>query len=113
MMFLRPFQGAVGGTIALANSTTATASAPLPENAETVVLFNTSETAVVFFRCEVVSNSTTLGKVAAAAEPGVLGDFPVPPTAQIRVTVGPGYKRFSVIASAEDGMLYITPGAGN
>lgn len=112
-MFLRPFQGATGATIAIANATSASASAALPEGSETVVLYNSSSTATAFFRCQTVSASGTAGQAATAPVPGTNGDFPIPPLAQIRIGVGPGFKKFSVIASAADGTLYITPGAGN
>lgn len=113
-MMLRPFQGVTGGTIAVANATTASASAALPEGNDTVVLYNSSATATAYFRCQTVATSGTSGQLATVpVTGGANGDFPVPPGAQIRVGVGAGYKKFSVIASAADGVLFITPGTGD
>lgn len=110
---IRPFQAATKATIAIANNTTASASADLPQESDTVVLYNSSTSATAFFRCDTVTAAGSGGSAAVVPVPGTLGGLPVPPGAQIRVGVGMGYKRFSVIASAADGTLYITPGTGN
>lgn len=110
---IRPFQGATRSTIAIANATSASTPADLPQESDTVVLFNSSASAIAFFRCESVTTPGAGGSSAVAPTPGALGGFPIPPNTQVRIGVGLGYKRFSVIASAADGTLYITPGTGN
>jgi hypothetical protein len=110
---IKPFQPATKGTIAIANSTSASASAAFPSSADTVALYNSSSTATAFFRCDSLISESGSGAVAVAAVPGTPGDFPVPPLAQIRISVSTGPKKFSTIASAADGTLYITPGVGN
>lgn len=109
-----PFQPHVGATLRLANTTGGTAGV-LPEDAQTVVLYNTSSSATAFWRLK-HTNPDDDGDPTAVA-PGVgagnEGDFPVPPGQQIRITVAEGRKKFAVIATAADGDLYITPGKGD
>ncbi len=107
------YQAAAGGTIAVANSGTASAAAALPESADSVVLYNDSSTAVAFFRCDNLYSAADAGGAAVIPVPGTPGGIPVPPQTQICIAVGAGAKKFSVIASAADGTLYITPGTGN
>ncbi len=111
----RPFNPAPLSTFYVANATSASAAAALSDDAEQVVLYNSSATATAYFTCRNINLTTDAGPTAVVpttANPGI-GAFPVPPGAQIRITVGYGHKKFSVIASAADGNLYITPGKGN
>lgn len=109
---IRPFQPN-GSTIAVANSVSSV-SGTLPEECSQVALYNTSATATVYW------TSRTLNAVADAApaavipvDGGAVGAMPIPPGAQVRLTVGAGLKKYAAIASAADGNLLITPGIGN
>lgn len=111
----RPFNPAPLSTFYVANDTSASAAALLSDDAEQVFLYNSSQTAIAFFTCRNINLITDDGPLAAVPttdNPGV-GAYPVPPGANVRITVGYGHKKFSVIASAADGNLYITPGKGN
>lgn len=110
---IKPFQPVPSATIAIANGATASAPAALPSSTDTVAIYNSSATATAFFRCINLQSEDSAGSNAVAAAPGALGDMPIPPLAQIRLSVGSGAKKFSAIASAADGTLYITPGVGN
>lgn len=113
-MNIRPFNPAPGGTIAVTNATSATTPAVLPYGTDTVVLFNSSATATVYFRCSQLQSDTDAGANATIpVAGGANGDFPVPPLAQIRISLGTGNKKFSAISSAADGILFVAPGTGN
>lgn len=109
--FLKPFEPIQSGTRYVANSGTASALADLPESCDVVALYNTSTTATAFFHCHPYDSSNTTIAVLPTTSP--VGDIPVPPSQQIRISVPKGKKQFSVIATAADGNLYITPGVGN
>lgn len=111
-----PFQPRAAGTFFIANAVAASTPAALSVDAEQVVLYNSSKTATAFWRCQIVATNADTGSnavIPTAGSTAPVGDIPIPPTAQIRLTVGHGQKRFSVIADAADGNLYITPGQGN
>lgn len=108
-MDIKPFCPKPGGTFVVANATSATADVAIDPDADQVVLYNSSATAIAFFRITTFP-SNALGTGAA---PTVTADMPVPPGAQIRITCGRGYKEIRCIASAADGNLYVTPGQGN
>jgi hypothetical protein len=111
----KPFQPVRTGTFYVANATSASSPAALPDSVEQVVLYNSSSTAIAYWACQGLTTSADTGPTAVVpttTNPGV-GDMPIPPSAQIRLSVGYGPKKFSVIASAADGNLYITPGRGN
>lgn len=107
MKYLLPFQPKGKATLTIANAVAATSPAALPDELNQVVLYNSSATAIAFV-C--ITNQTVTSDPAANA---ALTDFPIPPTGQIRITCGYGPKKISVIASAADGNLYVTPGHGN
>lgn len=110
---MKPFQPKSGGTICIANSASASSPTLLDPTADQAVLYNSSATATAFWRCERVFTESDAGTSAVVASAGTNGDMPIPPGAQVRVTVAEGLHKFSVIASAADGFLYITPGRGN
>lgn len=115
-MILKPFQPKAGGTFFVANAVAASTPAALDESCGQVVLYNSSATAMAFWRCQNLSLSTDAGANAVApttAQAPAVGDIVVPPNQRVRLTVGYGPKKFSVIASAADGNLYITPGNGD
>lgn len=109
MSYVTPFS--IGGpTTPVTNAVAATAQFLLPASCDALVLYNSSATATNFIR---VTNYTGSPPADAAGNaPTVTTDFPVPPTAQIRLYVGPGAKFIRTIASAADGTTYITPGSG-
>lgn len=104
-----PFQPQ--GTVAVANSTSATAGILSGESSQ-VALYNSSATAVVYWVCQVLNSASDAGPTATVPT-STPGGMPVPPGQLIRITVGRGPKKFSVIASAADGNLFVTPGEGN
>jgi hypothetical protein len=110
---MNPFDPGINQTIARANTTSSTGGA-LPDNADVVVLVNTSATATAYFVCTpLVQGSTAVAAVAPVAG-GALGSFAIPPNSGlIRLTVPEGPKAYRAIASAADGNLLITPGRGN
>ena len=112
-MSLVPFNPAWAGTFYVPNAVAASAPAALSGPGQ-VVLYNSSATAIAYVRVSHLPSVTDTG--ALATIPGVAGlpgSFPVPPGGQIRVTGGTGHKTISVIASAADGNLYVTPGQGD
>jgi len=110
---IRPFQPMPAGTIAQANAAT-TAGGSLPESCGMVSLYNTSTTATVFWECRLLNAVTDAGPTAVIPiAGGVTGGFPVAPGEHVRLSVGAGNKKYATIASAADGILYITPGMGN
>lgn len=115
-MDIRPFQPKSGGTFFVANAVAASAPALLEDTCSQVTLYNSSATAVAYWRSQSINLTADAGSNAVVPTAGgapAVGDIPIPPGAQIRLTVGFGLKKFSVIASAADGNLYITPGLGN
>lgn len=108
-MNVRPFQPKAGASsITVANAVAASAPALIDENCEQVVLTNTSATAIAYWRCDAIVDVADVPVQVATAT-----GFPIPPGMQIRLTMGLGLKKFSVIASAADGSLIITPGYGD
>jgi len=100
---MRPFDPDYGATVQIANSVTASAVAALEEGVTSVALYNSSTTAMAYFVCQQADTA----RVATTA------DMIVPPGNLIRITVPRGPKRYSVIASAADGNLFIASGQGN
>lgn len=108
---MTPFDPGNNGTIAQANAITS-AGGVLPETASTVVLTNTSATAIAYFTY-VRTDSANTSATAVIPSGGTRGSMPVLPGQQIRITVNTGPKAYATIASAADGTLFITPGDGN
>lgn len=109
---LSPFDPGINETIAQANATSSAGGA-LPESANVVALHNTSATATAYFVCTPIRTGDTPVAAVVPVAGGAVGSFPVPPGAQIRVSVPEGMKAYRTIASAADGNLLITPGRGN
>lgn len=110
---IRPFQPVPAGTIAQTNAV-ASAGGTLPDACTVVAIYNSSATATVFWECRTLNSLADAGPSAVIpVSGGASGGMPVPPSTQMRVTVGPGNKKYATIASAADGVLYITPGQGN
>src|SRR3546814_270110 len=107
-MSIKPFMAKAGGSITVANATSASALAELDPDCEQIVLTNTSATAIAYFRCDNLADRS-----ATPPQSTVATGFPVLPASQIRVTVGMGWKKFSVIASEADGSLILSPGQGD
>lgn len=115
-MIIKPFQPKPAGAFLVANAVAASAPAALDDTCAQVVLYNSSATATAFWICQNLSLSTDTGPTAViptTAQSPAVGATPVPPGARVRLGVGYGPKKFSVIASAADGNLYITPGNGD
>ena len=106
-----PFDPGINETIAQANAISS-AGDVLPEDANVVALYNTSATATAYFVCTPIRTGDT-PVAAVVPSGGTRGSMPVPPGAQIRVTVPVGMKAYRTIASAADGILMITSGRGN
>lgn len=100
-----------GATTPVTNAVAATAQLVIEQSNDTIVLYNTSLTAINFVRVTTYQDPTPPADAAANA-PTVLLDFPIPPSSQIRIYVGTGYKFVRFIASAADGVTYVTPGKG-
>jgi len=100
---VRPFQPIGAGTIKSTNSTSAAAIA-VPDEADTVAIYNADTAAIVFFRAQA-------GTAAITAV--VDKEMPIPPGQLIRISVGQGPKRCSIVSTAATGVTYITPGIGN
>lgn len=109
MTDIRPFAPAEGKTTTVANATSATAAVELPQNCDTVVLTNSSLTAIVFVRVTYYGSDSD---TATGTAPTATTDLPILPSQQIRRYLGPGRKVIRTIASAADGNIYITPGSG-
>lgn len=105
---MRPFNPKPGGTIAITNATTATADQSLDEDCQQLSLYNSSATAIAFFRVTTYPTSS----LGTGVAPTVTTDMPVGPGHRIVVTVGRGPKEIRCIASAANGILYVTPGQG-
>jgi hypothetical protein len=103
-----------GASFLIANTATASTPRLLPEGCNQVALYNTSTTAIAYVRVQPLSRSTDTMPEAVVPTTGdpAVGDIPVPPGAQIRITCGWNWKSISAIASAEDGNLVVTPGYG-
>ncbi len=110
MTDIRPFAPAEGKTTTVVNAVAATTAVVLPFDCDTVVLTNSSTTAIVFVR---VTYYGLASDTMTGAAPTVLLDLPILPSQQIRRYVAPGqHKVIRTIASAADGNIYITPGSG-
>lgn len=107
-MDVKPFNPRGGGTVTIANATSAAAAAMLPDTSDSFVFYNSSATAIVFIRVTILDQ---LADPAATAL--VASDMPIPPGAQVRLNFGFGKKKISAVASAADGNLYVTAGTGN
>jgi hypothetical protein len=107
-----PFNPGLNQTIAQANATSS-AGGSLPDTAAQVALYNSSATATAYFVCNRLNSEADAGPTAVIPSGGTRGSFPVPPGAQIRLSVSRGPKKYAAIASAADGTLFITPGDGN
>lgn len=108
---MRPFDPGNNATIAEANATSA-AGGSLAHSVAVVALYNSSDSATAYFTCA-PTNAGGSGPTAVVPSGGTRGAFPVPPGAQVRVSVPRGPKAYSVVASAADGTLFITPGEGS
>ena len=111
-MRVLPFDPGINDTIAQANATSS-AGGVLPEDTNTVVLYNTSTTATAYFVCTPTTGGVTPIAALVPVAGGATGSMPIPPGAQIRITVPVGPKAYRTIASAADGNLMITAGRGN
>jgi len=112
-MSLVPFNPSWVGTFYIPNAVAASTPVALSGGPQ-VVLYNSSASATAFVRVSNLTSVTATGD--GATVPGLAaapGSFPIPPLAQIRITVGAGHKSISAIATAADGNLYVTPGQGD
>ena len=109
-MDVKPFAPAWMGSTVVANATSATAAVVIPKSCQQVVLSNTSTTATAFVA---VTYYATEGDPPTGTAPTTALGFPVLPSSQIRITVGPGNKLIRTIASAADGNIIISPGNGD
>ncbi len=105
---MRPFNPKAGGTIVIANATSATATQALDRDCPQLSLYNSSATAVAFFRITSFPDNT----LGTAVAPTVTTDMPVGPGERVVVTVGRAFNAIRCIASAADGNLYVTQGQG-
>jgi hypothetical protein len=109
-----PFQPYGSKTIAVTNAVAASPPAILASEADQVSLFNTSATAIAYWACQRLPDEASAGRNAVIpVAGGAPGDMPIPPGAQIRLTVGIGPKKFSLISTAADGATLVTPGHGD
>lgn len=106
----KPFAPAWGSTTAVTNAIGATAAVALPKECQQVVLTNTSATARVHVMVTTYLNESS---PPTGTAPTTSTGFPVLPSGQIRLTVGPGFKVIRTIATAADGSILITPGNGD
>lgn len=107
-MSLVPFNPSRDGTIVIANAIAATTPTLIPEGGGQIALYNSSASAIVFIKVATIQADGDAGVNA-----DVTASMPIPPGAQIRLTVGLGRKKISAIATAADGNLYVTPGQGD
>lgn len=107
-MDVKPFNPRAGGTIVIANATSAAAAVPLHDLNDSFVFYNSSATAIGFIRVTKLDLSSDPAQTATTT-----ADMPIPPGAQVRLNFGFGLKKISAIASAADGNLYVTAGTGN
>lgn len=108
-MDIAPFQAKQGGTFLIANGVAASAdSFPIDDTCASIALYNSSATAIAFYRITPYPTNTPVAGIA----PTVTTDMPVGPGHRIIIYTGTGFKRIRTIASAADGNLYVTPGNG-
>lgn len=115
-MIIKPFQPKPAGAFLVANAVAASAPAALDDTCAQVVLYNSSATATAFWICQNLSLSTDTGPTAVVpttAQSPAVGATPIPPGQRVRLGVGFGPKKFSVIADTANGNLIITPGNGD
>ena len=103
------FSPAWGRTTSVTNATSATAAVALPKTSDEIALANTSATAIVYVMITPYMDEAT---VPTGTAPTSTTGFPVLPSSQVRLHVGPGLKVIRTIASAADGSIIITPGVG-
>ena len=108
-MTSRIFVPAEGKTSAVNNAGAATAAIVLPYDCNAVLLSNSSSTATSFVR---ITYYNDVGDIGAGDAPTATADIPILPGHQIVRYVQKGkHKVIRTIASAADGIIYITPGA--
>jgi len=107
-MSLVPFNPSRDGTIVIPNALVASAPALIADAGGQIALYNSSLTATAFIKVATIQADGDAGVNA-----DVTTSMPIPPGAQIRLTVGLGRKKISAIATAADGNLYVTPGQGD
>lgn len=108
-MDIAPFQAKQGGTFLIANAVTASADTfPIDDTCASVLLYNSSATAIAFYR--ITTNPTNAAYAGIA--PTATTDMPLPPGQRCVIYTGTGFKRIRTIASAADGNVYVTPGNG-
>lgn len=103
------FSPAWGRTTSVTNAVAATAAVVLPKAADEIALANTSPTAIVYVMITTYLDEAT---VPTGTAPTSTTGFPILPSAQVRLHVGPGLKVIRTIASAVSGEIIITPGVG-
>lgn len=103
------FSPAWGRTTSVTNAVAATAAVVLPKTSDEVALSNTSPTAIVYVMITPYLDEAT---VPTGTAPTPTTGFPILPSAQVRLHVGPGLKVIRTIASAVSGEIIITPGVG-
>jgi hypothetical protein len=102
------FDPAWNRTVAVTNATSATAAVSIADTASSVQLTNTSTTA----RVHVAMTYYPDGVVGAGTAPTTTTCLPILPGGQIRVKLPIGAKVLRTIATAADGIIFITPGRG-
>lgn len=107
-----PFNPRGLGTFAIANATSSSAAVALKGGDAQYVFYNSSATAIAYVEVTNTEGGST-ARPAVVPTTSVNGSFPIPPGAQVRITLGTGSKSLTAIASAADGNLYVTPGNGN
>lgn len=107
-MDVRAFQPVGGQSVTVVNAVAATTAVALAQSWDTIVLTNTSSTAISYVRVTQQQDSTAITGDA----PTTTADMPILPLSQIRIFVGIGLKVIRTIASAADGNIIITPGSG-
>lgn len=106
---VRPFYPLGGRSVTIANAVaSATPGVPLQQTWESIVLTNTSTTAIAYVRLTQQDTPTAINGDA----PTATADLPILPMSQIRIWAGVGLKVIRAIASAADGNLIVTPGDG-
>jgi hypothetical protein len=114
---MKPFSPSAKASFYIANGVASSAAILIPYEAEQVVLYNSSATAISFVRLSALDLPSDLAGAPAAVAAGLIaapGDFPIPPGQLVRVTLPRGRygSAITVIASAADGNTYVTPGHG-
>ncbi len=103
------FVPAEGKTTAVTNATSATAAVAIPYDCEAVALANSSTTAISFVRITYYGSATD---TMTGDAPTATADIPILPGHHIVRYVQKGkHKVIRTIASAADGVIYITPGS--